>query len=138
MEIAQAVIFCNTRRKVEHVSQKLKAKDFSCITMHSDMTKGDREKIMNLFRKGESRILIATDVMARGIDVHHISIVVNFDIPSNKENFLHRSGRAGRYGRKGLTINFVSEQEIELIKAIEEQWCIEIDPLPGDFIKELN
>ena len=69
---------------------------------------------------------------------HHVSIVVNFDIPNNKENFLHRSGRAGRYGRKGLTINLVAEQEIELIKSIEEHWSIEIDALPEDFTKELN
>ena len=138
MEIAQAVIFCNMRKKVELLSQKLKSKDFSCITMHSEMNKQERESVMNSFRKGENRILVATDVMARGIDVHHVSIVVNFDIPNNKENFLHRSGRAGRYGRKGLTINLVSEQEVERIKEIEEYFSIEIKPLPNDFVKDLN
>ena len=138
MQIAQAVIFCNMKRKVELLSQKLKAKDFSCITMHSDMNKLERERVMELFRSGESRILIATDVMARGIDVHHVSMVVNFDIPSNKENFLHRSGRAGRYGRKGLTINLVSEREVSLIKEIEEHYGINIDPLPTDFIKDIS
>lgn len=138
MEIAQAVIFCNMRKKVELLSQKLKARDFSCITMHSDMNKQERERVMNLFRKGESRILIATDVMARGIDVHHVSMVVNFDIPSNKENFLHRSGRAGRYGRKGLTINLVSERETSLIQEIEDHYNISIDPLPTDFLKDIS
>lgn len=138
MEISQAVIFCNMRKKVEILSQKLKEKDFSCITMHSDMSKQERESVMSSFRKGEKRILIATDVMARGIDVHHVSIVVNFDIPNNKENFLHRSGRAGRYGRKGLTINLVSDNEVEKIKGIEEHFSIEIKPLPMNFIEELS
>ena len=138
MEIAQAVIFCNMRKKVEFVAQKLKSKDFSCITMHADMQKQERERVMGLFRKGESRILIATDVMARGIDVHHVSIVVNFDIPSNKENFLHRSGRAGRYGRRGVTINLVSEREAELIKDIEAYYSINIDSLPNDFETKLH
>ena len=102
------------------------------------MSKQERENVMNSFRKGEKRILIATDVMARGIDVHHVSIVVNFDIPNNKENFLHRSGRAGRYGRKGLTINLVSDNEVEKIKNIEEHFSIEIKPLPMNFIEELS
>ena len=138
MEIAQAVIFCNMKKKVEMLASKLKSKDFSCITMHSEMTKHERERIMNLFRKGESRILIATDVMARGIDIHHVSMVVNFDIPTNKENFLHRSGRAGRYGRKGLTINLVCEREVELIKSIEEYYAVEIESLPNNFANYLN
>ena len=138
MEVAQAVIFCNMRKKVELLSQKLKEKEFSCITMHSDMQKQDRERIMELFRKGESRILIATDVMARGIDVHHVSMVINFDIPSNKENFLHRSGRAGRFGKKGLTINLVSEREVSLIKDIEEHYNITIDALPSDYMKAIS
>lgn len=77
--------------------------------------------------------MIATDVLARGIDVHHVSIVVNFDIPYNKENFIHRSGRAGRYGRKGLTINLVSEKDVDQIREIEEYYSIEINSLPSNF-----
>ena len=138
MEIAQAVIFCNTRKKVDIISQKLKSQDFSCAIIHSDMQRIERERVMKLFRKGENRILIATDVMARGIDVHHVSIVVNYDIPSNKENFIHRSGRAGRYGRKGITINLVSERDSDAIKEIEEYYSIQINDLPNDFEKGLN
>lgn len=138
MEIAQAVIFCNMRRKVEYLAQKLKSKDFSCVTMHAEMPKQERERVMKLFRAGESRILAATDVLARGIDVHHVSVVLNFDIPSNKENFLHRSGRAGRFGRKGVTINLVSEKEVDLIKDIEDHYSITIDTLPNDFEKALS
>jgi translation initiation factor 4A len=136
--IAQAVIFCNTRKKVEFLSQQLKSKDFSIITMHSDMPDQEKRRVMKAFRDGDSRILVATDVMARGIDIQHVSIVINFDIPQNKENFIHRSGRAGRYGRKGVTINLVNEKEVELVKDIEEYYSICIDSLPQDFDKNLS
>ena len=127
VSIAQSVIFCNTRRKVDWLAEKMNEKEFTVSFMHADMPKGEREKVMKIFRSGSSRVLISTDLLARGIDVQHVSIVINFDLPSNKENYLHRIGRSGRYGRKGVAINFVNTKDVPLLK--ELQVCTAPQPL---------
>ena len=119
VSIAQSVIFCNTRRKVDWLAEKMNEKEFTVSFMHADMPKGEREKVMKIFRSGSSRVLISTDLLARGIDVQHVSIVINFDLPSNKENYLHRIGRSGRYGRKGVAINFVNTKDVPLLKELQ-------------------
>jgi superfamily II DNA/RNA helicase len=105
-----------------------------CI--HGDMTQLDRDKIMKGFRTGESRILISTDIIARGIDIQQVSIVINYDIPRYRETYIHRIGRSGRFGRKGVAINFCTEAEFETLKRIEEYYETEIQVLP-DNIKKL-
>tara|TARA_B110000908_G_scaffold113440_1_gene133086 strand:+ start:10627 stop:11781 length:1155 start_codon:yes stop_codon:yes gene_type:complete len=138
VSINQSIIFVNSKRKVEWLSKKMTLNNFTVSSIHSAMEKDQREGIMANFRNGKTRVLISTDLLARGIDVHHISIVVNYDIPSNYENYIHRIGRAGRYGRKGLTINFVTPTDGENLKGIETLYKIKIEELPEDFEKFLH
>ncbi|KAH9388633.1 Eukaryotic initiation factor 4A-II [Tyrophagus putrescentiae] len=120
LTITQAVIFCNTRKRVQWLSDQLKANDFTVSSMHGDMDQKTREKIMQEFRSGSSRVLITTDLLARGIDVQQVSLVINFDLPINYENYIHRIGRSGRFGRKGNAINFVTNDDISHLKGIED------------------
>eukprot|EP01063_Lacrimia_lanifica_P016746 TRINITY_DN232_c0_g1_i5.p1 TRINITY_DN232_c0_g1~~TRINITY_DN232_c0_g1_i5.p1 ORF type:complete len:405 (+),score=193.75 TRINITY_DN232_c0_g1_i5:63-1277(+) len=138
VSIAQSVIFCNRKNRVDWLAQKMNEKDFTVSFMHSDMGPGEREKVMKTFKTGSSRVLISTDLLARGIDVHHVSIVINYDLPSNKENYLHRIGRSGRYGRKGVAINFVTSKDVGLLKDIEEFYHTDIEELPMDFASHLE
>ncbi|KAJ1969751.1 translation initiation factor eIF4A [Dimargaris verticillata] len=128
--VTQAVIFCNTRRKVNWITEQLTARDFTVSAMHSDMEQSQREVIMQEFRSGSSRILITTDLLARGIDVQQVSLVINYDLPSNKENYLHRIGRGGRFGRKGVAINFVSADDVPALREIEQFYNTQIDEMP--------
>eukprot|EP00758_Cryptobia_borreli_P015653 Tbor_TRINITY_DN6043_c2_g4::TRINITY_DN6043_c2_g4_i1::g.11020::m.11020/K13025/EIF4A3, FAL1; ATP-dependent RNA helicase len=133
VSIAQSVIFANTRRKVDWIAKNLNDNSHTVSSMHAEMVKCDRDKVMATFRSGSSRVLVTTDLVARGIDVHHVNIVINFDMPANNENYLHRIGRGGRYGRKGVAINFVSSRDHVLLKAIEEHYHTQIEELPLDF-----
>lgn len=90
MSVAQAVIFCNTRRKVDQLAEDLTSHDFTVSSLHGDMDQREREVIMKQFRSGSSRVLITTDILARGIDVQQVSLVINYDLPSNRENYIHR------------------------------------------------
>lgn len=138
VSIAQSVIFANTRRKVDWIAEQLNQHNHTVSSMHAEMAKGEREKVMATFRSGSSRVLVTTDLVARGIDVHHVNIVINFDLPSNKENYLHRIGRGGRYGRKGVAINFVSQRDVDLLKEIESHYHTQIEELPMDFAAYLG
>ena len=109
--ITQAVIFCNTRRKVDWLTEKMHQRDFTVSAMHGDMDQKERDVIMREFRSGSSRVLITTDLLARGIDVQQVSLVINYDLPTNRENYIHRIGRGGRFGRKGVAINFVTDED---------------------------
>lgn len=128
--VTQAVIFCNTRRKVEWLTEKLTGRDFTVSSMHGEMAQADREIVMKEFRSGSSRVLIATDILARGIDVQQVSLVINYDLPSNRENYIHRIGRSGRYGRKGVAINFVSKEDAPMMKEIETFYNTVIEEMP--------
>ncbi|CCE65665.1 hypothetical protein TPHA_0M00900 [Tetrapisispora phaffii CBS 4417] len=132
LTITQCVIFCNTKKKVDWLSQKLTRSNFSVIAMHGDMKQEDRDKVMNDFRTGTSRVLISTDVWARGIDVQQVSLVINYDLPENMENYIHRIGRSGRFGRKGVSINFVTDEDSSKQKEIERHYKIKIKPVPAD------
>lgn len=90
LSVTQAVIFCNTRRKVDQLTEDLTSKHFTVSSLHGDMDQRERELIMKQFRSGSSRVLITTDILARGIDVQQISLVINYDLPSNRENYIHR------------------------------------------------
>uniref|UniRef100_A0A060T8H0 ATP-dependent RNA helicase eIF4A n=1 Tax=Blastobotrys adeninivorans TaxID=409370 RepID=A0A060T8H0_BLAAD len=128
--ITQAVIFCNTRRKVEYVQEALTKQDFTVSAMHGDMDQAQRDTIMKEFRTGSSRILISTDLLARGIDVQQVSLVINYDLPTNQENYIHRIGRGGRFGRKGVAINFVTAEDFGAMKEIETFYATEISEMP--------
>merc|ERR1712002_52014 len=130
MTITQAVIFLNTRRKVDWLKEKLHEKDFTVSSMHVDMEQGERDIIMKEFRTGSSRVLITTDLLARGIDVQQVSLVINYDLPNNRENYIHRIGRGGRFGRKGVAINFVTQDDVRILKDIEQFYNTTIEAMP--------
>lgn len=90
LSITQAVIFCNTRRKVDWLTEKMHERDFTVSAMHGEMEQKERDVIMREFRSGSSRVLITTDLLARGIDVQQVSLVINYDLPNHRENYIHR------------------------------------------------
>jgi ATP-dependent RNA helicase len=126
LTITQAVIFCGTKRKVDWLTEKMRESNFTVSSMHGDMPQKERDAIMEEFRSGSSRVLITTDVWSRGIDVANVSLVINYDLPSNRELYIHRIGRSGRYGRKGVAINFVKEDEIRVLRDIEQFYSTQV------------
>ena len=138
VSIAQSVIFCNTRRKVTWLADEMNRQNFTVTHMHADLPKGDRARVMATFRSGSSRVLITSDLLSRGIDVQHVSVVINFDLPEKPESYLHRIGRSGRYGRKGLAINMVSRRDVPLLEAVEKFYDTQVDELPMSFALHLE
>jgi len=130
LTITQAVIFSNTRRKVDWLTEKMHERDFTVSAMHGDMDQKERDVIMREFRSGSSRVLITTDLLARGIDVQQVSLVINYDLPTNRENYIHRIGRGGRFGRKGVAINFITEEDKRALQDIEKFYNTQIDEMP--------
>lgn len=130
LTITQAVIFVNTRRKVDWLMEKMHSRDFTVSAMHGDMEQKDRDVIMREFRSGSSRVLITTDLLARGIDVQQVSLVINYDLPANRENYIHRIGRGGRFGRKGVAINFITREDERMLKDIETFYNTQVDEMP--------
>lgn len=132
ISVSQTIIYCNDKRRVDFISRKLTTNGFTVSSIHGNMDSRDRIDIMNSFRNGETRILISTDLLARGIDIQQISLVINYDIPISKENYIHRIGRSGRFGRKGVAINLISRFEITKLKEIEDFYSTQIEPLPAN------
>jgi len=132
LNITQAVIFCNTRRKVDWLTDKLRSKEFTVSSTHGDLTQKERDGILNQFRTGSSRVLITTDLLARGIDVQQVSLVINYDLPRNLENYIHRIGRSGRFGRKGVAINFVTQEDVRNLRDLEEFYNTSVEEMPAN------
>eukprot|EP00208_Stichococcus_sp_RCC1054_P006581 CAMPEP_0206136882 /NCGR_PEP_ID=MMETSP1473-20131121/2094_1 /ASSEMBLY_ACC=CAM_ASM_001109 /TAXON_ID=1461547 /ORGANISM="Stichococcus sp, Strain RCC1054" /LENGTH=401 /DNA_ID=CAMNT_0053529711 /DNA_START=157 /DNA_END=1362 /DNA_ORIENTATION=+ len=130
LTITQAVIFCNTKRKVDWLTEKMRQNNFTVSAMHGDMPQKERDAIMGEFRSGATRVLITTDVWARGLDVQQVSLVINYDLPNSRELYIHRIGRSGRYGRKGVAINFVRSDDIRILRDIEQYYSTQIDEMP--------
>jgi len=130
LTITQAVIFVNTKHKADYLTEKMREANFTVSCMHGDMPQKELEAIMAEFRAGSSRVLISTDVCARGLDVQQVSLVINYDLPNNRENYIHRIGRSGRYGRKGVAINFVKADDIRILRDIEQYYSTQIDEMP--------
>jgi len=137
LTITQAIIYCNTRRKVDYLAEEMAKRDFTISTMHADLDQKERDLIMREFRSGSSRVLISTDLLARGIDVQQVSLVMNFDLPSSLENYLHRIGRSGRFGRKGVAINFVTANDWKQLKELERYYHTQIEEMPMDIAEML-
>ena len=131
ISVSQSIIYCNSKKIVDVLSNKLINNNFSVASIHGDMTQSIRDKIVKDFREGHSRVLITTDLLSRGIDIQQISLVINYDIPKEIESYIHRIGRSGRYGRKGVAINFVTNYDKEKIQQIESYYATEIQELPG-------
>jgi len=131
LNITQAVIFCNTRRKVDELTDKMRAREFTVSSTHGDVGQKERDVILTEFRTGSSRVLITTDLLARGIDVQQVSLVINYDLPRNLENYIHRIGRSGRFGRKGVAINFVTNEDVRVLRELEQFYNTQIDEMPA-------
>ena len=138
ISIAQAVIFAGKRRTVDWLGHQLSARSHAVGTMHAEMPRSDRVGVMRGFKSGSTRVLVTSDLMARGIDVQHVNIVINFDLPANPESYLHRIGRSGRFGRRGVAISLVSPQEAEVLRELEAHFKTNIEELPMNFTDHLD
>jgi len=136
ISVSQTIVYVNSIKRGKDLKAELENKKFTVSLLHSDMSVSDRTAIMKEFRKGETRILISTDLLSRGIDIQQISVVVNYDIPKNKEAYLHRIGRSGRFGRKGVAINLMSRYEERLLDDIKRYYKTDIEAMPNN-IQEL-
>ena len=130
LTINQSIIYCNNKKVVNHLTEKMKEANFSISFIHSDITNKEREETMSSFRNGKTRVLISTDLLSRGIDVQQISVVINYDVPYDIQNYLHRIGRSGRFGRKGVAINFMTKYDTKKITDIEAYYNTHIEEMP--------
>jgi superfamily II DNA/RNA helicase len=132
--VAQCIIYCNTVKRVSDLYNLMINDNFSVCQIHSNLDKEDRIKNYNEFKNGNQRVLISSNVTARGIDVQQVGTVINYDIPKNKETYIHRIGRSGRWGRKGVAINFITKKDVILLKDIENFYSTEISELPNNYV----
>lgn len=137
ISITQSIIFINRKRDVEEVYSILRKSDFDVGLITGNMEQKDRNNVIKNFRSGKVRVLLTTGLLARGFDVQAVSIVINFDLPRDKENYIHSSGRCGRWGRKGCVINLVTEKEYEYLKTIENFYNTKVEELPNNFTEYL-
>jgi len=132
LTITQAVIYCNTRRKVDWLADQFERKDCVVSKVHGDMSTELREEKMKEYRSGSTRVLITTDGVARGLDVQAVSLVINYDLPANKENYRFRIGRSGRFGSKGVAINLLTKDDLSAMKEIEAFYNTKVEEMPAD------
>jgi translation initiation factor 4A len=132
ISVSQCIIYCNSVRRVAELYEAMKDDEFPVCCIHSKMTKQERDNAFSDFRNGKSRVLISSNVTARGIDIQQVSIVINFDIPKCVYTYLHRIGRSGRWGRKGVGINFITRRDIIKLREIEQYYACEIKELPAN------
>jgi len=130
INIAQCIIYINSKNKLMEIYDKLMNDNFPVSFIHGELTSEERKNVMKDFRSGHTRILLSTDLLSRGIDVQQLSLVINFDLPKSKETYIHRIGRSGRYGRKGVSINLVTDRDINYMKDIESFYDTEIVEMP--------
>ena len=129
--VAQSIIYCNSKKIVDDLDRKLNENGFAVCKIHGKMHQEERNDIMARFRRGEARILVSTDLLSRGIDVQQVSVVINYDIPQNVESYLHRIGRSGRFGRKGVAINFMTYYDIKNLHEIMKYYSTQIEEMPN-------
>ena len=134
ISVSQCIIYCNSIKRVQDLYDAMIADDFPVCQIHSNMTREDRENSYNEFKSGTHRVLISSNVMARGIDIQQVSTVVNFDVPKCVHTYLHRIGRSGRWGRKGTGINFITRRDSRKLKDIESYYSSLILELPASFV----
>jgi len=137
ISVNQSVIFCNSRRKVEWLASQLQSRNFPVVATHGQLDARDRTAVMGQFKLGGARVLITTDLLARGIDVHQVSVVINYDLPIEKETYLHRIGRSGRFGRKGVAINFITKNDVTYLRDLEKFYDTHVEELPANVADSL-
>lgn len=136
ISVSQCIIYCNSVKRVEDLFEALTADGFPVCCIHSRMDKEKRTEAYKEFKTGRHRVLVSSDVTARGIDIQQVSIVINFDVPKDVHKYLHRIGRSGRWGRKGVGINFVTRRDARHLKAIENHYETCVGELPASFLTE--
>lgn len=135
--INQCIIFCNSVNRVELLSRKISRLGFPCFYIHGQMGQEDRNRVFHNFRQGECRHLVCTDIFTRGIDIRTLNVVINFDFPRTANTYLHRIGRSGRFGHRGLAINFISNADRYNLCKIETELNTEVEPIPKAIPREL-
>lgn len=134
ISVTQSIIYCNTIQRVEYIAKQMRKDYFSVIEIHSNMNNKERISRLEEFKGGKARVLISSDITSRGIDIQQVGVVINYDIPNDKHNYLHRIGRSGRWGRKGIAINFVTSRDVQKVRAIERHYSIKIEDMPNEFM----
>lgn len=132
LAINQAIIYCNKRSRAEWLWSKMREAKFPLEVIYGEMPEKERQQKMDDFRTGKSRVLIGTDLISRGIDVQTVSLVINFELPTQHASYIHRIGRAGRFGRKGTTINILGPNDMKTKDAIEQYYNIAMEQLPNN------
>ena len=133
MSMSQVIIYCNSIRRVDDLHEAMKHDNFPVEKIHGGMKEEERQKTYFAFKSGDCRVLISTDLLARGIDIQQVSIIINFDVPKSVHTYLHRIGRSGRWGRKGVGINFTTRRDFMNLNRIKEYYSTEIKELPSDY-----
>ena len=140
MSTSQAIIFANTIKKVDWLKENLEKENFEITYIHGKMTSKEREDIVKEFRDGKTRILLTTDLLARGIDIPQVNLVINYDLPPNKETYIHRIGRCGRFDKKGVSITMIKMEDAsdsKLFNRMKYYYKMKIDELPDNIEKFL-
>tara|TARA_X000000368_G_C23044922_1_gene718720 strand:+ start:1015 stop:2193 length:1179 start_codon:yes stop_codon:yes gene_type:complete len=138
LSIAQAIIYCNSTKRVDDLAQAMEEDGFPVKKIHGKMDEKERKDTHKDFKSGASRVLITSDLFARGIDVQQVSIVINFDVPKSEHTYLHRIGRSGRWGRKGIAINFQTKYDGAKLKHFQEYYNTQIMEMPSDYAAHLG
>jgi len=138
LSVSQAIIYCNSTKRVDDLQEAMEADNFPVKKIHGKMPDDERKKTHAEFKSGGCRVLITSDLFARGIDVQQVSIVINFDIPKNEHTYLHRIGRSGRWGRKGIAINFSSKHDATRLKGFEDYYSTQIVEMPANYTEHLG
>jgi superfamily II DNA/RNA helicase len=131
-DLQRVIIFCGKKDRVKEIARELKSMKINCAPMHSDLTQAERDEVMYKFKAGHIDVLVATDIVSRGIDIDDIRIVINYDVPHDSEDYVHRIGRTARADRDGMAITFVNDRDIIRFKKIEQFLKKEVtkNPLP--------
>ena len=132
ISVSQCIIYCNSIKRVSDLYEALRKDNFPVTAIHGNMSKSERLSAYDDFVKGSSRVLISSNLTARGIDVQQVSVVINFDIPKDIHTYIHRIGRSGRWGRKGMGINFITKRDIRKMKEIEQYYNTQIIEMPAN------
>ena len=138
ISISQCIIYFNSKNKLNEVYKNLIDEDFPVSMIHGELTTDERKKTMTEFKGGQTRILLSTDLLSRGIDIQQLSLVINFDLPRTKETYIHRIGRSGRYGRKGVAINFVTERDLDNLENLKKFYNTKIEEMPQNIVDYLS
>jgi len=137
LQINQAIIFCNSTNRVELLARKITDIGYSCFYSHAKMLQQHRNRVFHDFRNGVCRNLVCSDLLTRGIDIQAVNVVINFDFPKNAETYLHRIGRSGRFGHRGIAINLITYENRFDLYRIEQELGTEIQPIPAVIDKAL-